>query len=206
MFFQLAAEKIRLCYNKTAKNKKGGYEMKVIVVLGSPRENGNSTVLAREVLRGAKEAGNETVVYDIDKMDVRGCCGCNFCRENSADCRRKDDLQRYWKDLHECGALIVSSPNYYSQAVGPMITFMNRHYCLTDAKGEKRLEPGKKIVGVFAQGNSDAEAYRKQYEWYLSVFEKCGMKRAGLLVSAGTEPVSSDCELMHRAFQLGKSL
>lgn len=180
--------------------------MKVVAVLGSPREDGNSAVLEREVLRGAKDAGSETVVYEIDKMDVRGCRGCNFCRKNSVDCCREDDLQKYWKDLHECGALIVSSPNYYSQVVGPMITFMDRHYCLMDAEGGKRLEPGKKIVGVFAQGNSDAETYRKQYEWYLGVFEKYGMENAGLLVCAGKNPVSANHELMQRAYRLGKSL
>ena len=79
--------------------------MKVIAVLGSPREQSYSTTLAREVLRGAADAGYQVVVYEINRMDVKGCQGCRYCKDNDADCNLEDDLQPYWKDLHESGHL-----------------------------------------------------------------------------------------------------
>lgn len=180
--------------------------MKVVAVLGSPNEKGNSSVLAKEVLRGAADAGHQVVVYEINKMKVQGCQGCGYCRKNGVDCRLDDDLKAYWKDLQECGALIVSSPNYYAQVVGPMITFMNRHYCLTDQNGDCRLPAGKKLIGVFSQGNSQADAYSAQYNWYLGTFQKSGMILADVLVHAGEEPVQPGSALMQRAYQAGKAL
>ncbi|MCI1956280.1 MAG: flavodoxin family protein [Oscillospiraceae bacterium] len=180
--------------------------MKVVAVFGSPRDKGNSSTLVREVLRGAADAGHAVVVYRIDRMNVRGCQGCGFCRANNADCKIDDDLKAYWKDLHECGALVVGSPNYYAQVAGPMVTYMNRHYCLTDKNGNNRLRPGIKLIGVFSQGNSNPEAYRAQYDWYLGTFQKHGMILTDRIVSAGEAPLRPDSDLMRRAYRAGKSL
>ncbi|ARP50422.1 flavodoxin family protein [Caproicibacterium lactatifermentans] len=180
--------------------------MKVVAVLGSANENGSSSSLAREVLRGAKAAGHETIVYRLDKMNVHGCQGCGFCRKNQKDCRIQDDLTAYWKDLHQCGALILSSPNYYSQVAGPMITFMNRHYCLTDEKGICRLHPGIKLVGVFAQGNTDEKAYLAQYNWFLGIFRSKGMVLTDTLICAGEQKLTVDSPLMKKAFATGRAL
>jgi hypothetical protein len=74
------------------------------------------------LLRGAKDAGHEVVVYELNELDVKGCQGCRYCKDNDADCILEDGLKPYWKDLHECGALIVSAPNYCSQVCGPSAT------------------------------------------------------------------------------------
>jgi len=66
--------------------------MRVVAVLGSPRSNGGSSTLARRVLDGARAAGHEVVVYEINKMNVRGCQACRTCKENLVDCVLEDDL------------------------------------------------------------------------------------------------------------------
>lgn len=180
--------------------------MKVVAVLGSPNERGNSSVIVKEILRGAADAGHQVVTYDINKMNIKGCQGCGYCRKNSADCKIDDDLKAYWKDLHECGALIVSSPNYYSQVVGPMITYMNRHYCLSDKDGNCRLHTGIKLIGVFSQGNSKQDAYKANYDWYLGTFAKRGMVLVDVLTKAGEEKIEPNCVLMRRAYKDGNTL
>lgn len=180
--------------------------MKVVAVLGSANEKGNSTTLANEILRGAADAGHEVKIYEIEKMNVKGCQGCGYCRKNSADCKINDDLKEYWNDLHDCGALVLSSPNYYSTVTGPMITYMNRHYCLTDKEGNSTLKPGIKLIGVFAQGNGNPEAYKANYDWYLGTFEKRKMILVDKLVCAGEEPAAENGELMKRAYKDGNTL
>ncbi len=56
--------------------------MKVVAVLGSPHPDGPSSTLAREVLRGALDAGHEVVVYELNKMNFKGCQGCGYCKAN----------------------------------------------------------------------------------------------------------------------------
>ena len=180
--------------------------MKVIAVLGSPRENGFSSTLAREVLRGAADAGHQVVIYEINKMNVKGCQGCRYCKEHNVDCIVQDDLVPYWKDLHESGALVVSSPNYASQVCGPMITFMNRHYCLLDKDWQVRVHPGIKLVGVFSQGNGNPETYLTQYNWYLGDFQNRDMVLVDTLIHTSRQPLTTDNELMRRAYNIGKHL
>ena len=180
--------------------------MKVIAMLGSPREESFSSTLVRELLRGAADAGHEIVVYEINKMNVRGCQGCRTCKAHDVDCILKDDLKPYWVDLHECGALVVSSPNYASQVCGPMIVFMNRHYCLLDADWKVRVHPGIKLVGVFSQGNRDPDTYRAQYDWYLGDFQNRDMVLVDTLIHTGRQPLPPDSDLMRRAYRIGQNL
>ena len=180
--------------------------MKVVAVLGSPHESGPSSAIARRVLAGAEDAGHETVVYEIHKMTVRGCQGCRYCKEHNVDCIVEDDLKPYWKELHGAGALVVSAPNYASQVCGPMITYMNRHYCLLDAQWKVRIHSGIKLVGVFAQGNRDADKYVKAYAWYLGDFQNRDMVLADTLIHCGGMSLDEDSELMKRAYEAGRAL
>ena len=180
--------------------------MKVIAMLGSPHQEGPSSTLAREVLRGAQDAGHEVVVYQVNEMNVRGCQGCRYCKDNDADCIVEDDLLPYWEQLHQAGALVVSAPNYASQVCGPMITYMNRHYCLLDADWNVRVHPGIKLVGVFSQGRPDAEAYLSQYNWFLGDFQNRDMVLVDTIVHTRELSYAPGSPLMERAYQVGRSL
>ncbi len=180
--------------------------MKVVAVLGSPRANSSSSALARRVLDGARAAGHEVVVYEINKMNVRGCQACRTCKEKLVDCILEDDLQPYWKDLHECGALVVSAVNYCSMINGPMVTYMNRHYCLLGADGKVRVHPGIKLVGVFSQGNPDPNRIAPVYDWFLGDFRNRNMVLVDKLVHSSRMPQAEADALMARAYQVGLSL
>ncbi len=179
--------------------------MKVVAVLGSPHRNGPSSTIAEEVLRGAKEAGHEVVIYHINDMNIKGCQACGYCKNNRADCILDDDLRAYWKDLHECGALVVSAPNYCAQVAGPMITYMNRHYCLMMRDGP-RIRPGIKLVGVFSQGQQDQDMYRENYKWYLHDFEERRMVLTDMIIHTSQTPYDRESEIMKKAYQIGNAL
>lgn len=177
--------------------------MKLIAMLGSSRKDSVTEKLAEKVMEGVKDAGGEVVVYHVNDRNIKGCRGCGACRKKGTDCVLNDDMKEYFEELRSADALLVSSPNYFSQVTGPMITFMNRHYCLSNPDHTSRLEPGKKLVGVFAQGAPEGMAkYEEHYDWYLSVFAR-HMELAGKLVAGG----NSDLEaLMKEAYETGKNL
>ena len=181
--------------------------MKVIAVLGSPHEDGPSSTIARRVLDGARDAGHEVKVYEINKMDVRGCQGCRHCKENNVDCILDDALKPYWKELHSAGALVVSAPNYASNICGPMITYMNRHYCLLDKDWKVRVHPGIKLIGVFSQGRPEHNAFfDANYKWYLADFQNRKMELVDMIVHMGRESTAQDSPVMKRAYEAGKGL
>jgi multimeric flavodoxin WrbA len=181
--------------------------MKVIAVIGSPHADGPSTKLALEVLAGARAAGHTTVVYRINEMNIKGCQGCRTCKERGIDCMQEDSLKPYWKDLHEAGALVLSAPNYCSQICGPMITYMNRHYCLLDKDWKCRLHPGVKLVGVFSQGGSEInDTFRRNIDWFLSDFQNRKMALTATIIHCGKASVEPGSDLMREAFKTGQIL
>lgn len=178
--------------------------MKITMVLGSPREESISTKMAMRFADGATENGHEVKVYNINEMEVMGCQACGCCRKFDTDCALEDDLADYFEDLKDSDALVVTSPNYYSHVVGPMITFMNRHYCLLDKDKNPRIKETKKLYGFFSQGAPEGfERYVPNYEWYLGVFQKMNMELAKQIVAGG----NSDYDAMYEeAYEAGKSL
>ncbi|MGN0316036.1 MAG: flavodoxin family protein [Fusicatenibacter sp.] len=195
----------REAVSKENRNKNGGIFMKVVAVLGSPKKDGASSTIAKEILRGAEEAGHEVVIYDINDMNMKGCQACGYCKQNRVDCILNDDLMPYWKDLHECGVLVLASPNYCSQVAGPMITFMNRHYCLMMSDGP-RIKPGIKLIGVFSQGNQQPDTYLDNYKWYLNDFEARKMQLHELIIHTSAMPYDKESEIIKRAYEIGKAL
>ena len=53
--------------------------MKIVVLNGSPRLNGNTAKHVEAFKAGAEAAGNEVVVLTVGKMNVNGCLGCEYC-------------------------------------------------------------------------------------------------------------------------------
>ena len=183
--------------------------MKIIAVIGSPRADSASTKVVESILDGAKEAGHDISVYRINEMNVRGCQGCRSCKENGTDCVLDDDLKPYWQELHACDVLIVSAPNYCSQVCGPMITYMNRHYCIMDKNFQTTLEPGKtKLIGVFAQGGPVEEGNQadKNYDWFLGDFQARKMVLLRKIVVSSRTDLSEGSAVLADAYALGKSL
>ncbi len=53
---------------------------KVLVALGSPRKEANSTILAQRAADGARDAGADVELFDLHKMDIKPCDACDACR------------------------------------------------------------------------------------------------------------------------------
>lgn len=178
--------------------------MKITMVLGSPRIGSISSRMAMKFAEGAAENGHQVVTYNINEMDVMGCQGCGLCRKYSTDCVVEDDLAEYFVDLHDSDVLVVAAPNYYSHVAGPMITFLNRHYCLMDKEKNPKFTEPKKLFGFFAQGAPEGfERYMPNYEWYTGVFEKFNIPLEKMLICGGNSDVEAFVE---EAYQAGKNL
>ena len=159
---------------------------KLTVMLGSPRQQSVSTDAAERIMEAANRAGFEVVEYNVNKMDFSGCQGCGMCRANDTDCIVEDDFLEYLDDHKTSDALIITAPNYYSHIAGPMVTFMNRHYCMFDKDRKPRLEKKIKVFGIFSQGApAPNEKYEESYDWYMGIFEKLGMENLGHVTIGG---------------------
>jgi multimeric flavodoxin WrbA len=85
--------------------------MYVIGISGSPRKEGNTSLLVQGVLQ---EIEGETRFVSLAGLDVHPCQNCNRCFDGQRNCVIEDDIQWILEEIRRCDALILGSPCYFS--------------------------------------------------------------------------------------------
>jgi len=86
--------------------------MKVIAFNGSPRRGGNTDILLAETIRGAKEQGYETQVYQLSTLSLKPCLNCGHC-DATGRCIIQDDMQGIHDNIRSADRIIVASPIFF---------------------------------------------------------------------------------------------
>ena len=102
--------------------------MKVLLINGSPRKEGNTHLALMEAAKQLEKNGIETKLLEIGATSVRGCIACNQCKiKPFRRCVFDDDLCNQAISLMEgCDGLIVGSPTYYGQPNGTLLSLIQR--------------------------------------------------------------------------------
>ena len=85
--------------------------MKAIAIVGSPRRNGNSELLAKHALRALQEEGIGTELVTLSDLDIRACNACGTC-EKEERCAINDDLFPLYLKMKQADSIIFSSIFY----------------------------------------------------------------------------------------------
>ena len=101
---------------------------KVVLLSGSPRPNGNSSMLCDEFIRGAAEAGNKAEKILLSRKKVAGCMGCNACYRNGGICVQKDDMEEIKNKLLEADVIVLASPVYFYSMTAQLKAVIDRTY------------------------------------------------------------------------------
>ena len=99
--------------------------MKVLILNGSPRKNGNTTILLDEACKVFEAEGVEYKIIDVGQKNIRGCAGCGYCSTHD-ECAIKDEVNEAAKYFKEADGLVVASPVYYASPNGTLISFLDR--------------------------------------------------------------------------------
>ena len=99
--------------------------MRVLIINGSPRLNGNSTKLINEMVSIFNKENVEVDIYQIGNKDIRGCMACGYCYTHG-QCVFKDDVNDLAKRFELADGLIITSPVYYGSANGSVISLLDR--------------------------------------------------------------------------------
>ena len=175
---------------------------KVIAFFGSPREDGLTAKLIRQMIAGAKSEGAEVVSYDLNDDGVKGCQGCYFCRQN-VGCAVKDKLQHMYGDIKNADGIIAGFPIYFYDVGGQSKILIDRLFPMIDGGFVPRY-PGKKIATVYAQGNGDRDAYSSAIDKTDKVFvDAFGWSLVESFLVCSDKDVEG---LMGKAFEVGRML
>ena len=188
--------------------------MKIIAINGSPRKDGNTATLLQGILDGAAAKGAETRMFHINELDMKGCQGCLYCRENLGECAYQDEFQDILKEMRDCDGVALGTPIYSFNVSGQFKCFLDRCFCLIDIDEETEtynsvLPGGKKFALVTSQGNEDREAYRHIIDYLQLLLSFLSGSSLEVITQAGTEEktdAQGDSKLMETARAVGKSL
>lgn len=129
--------------------------MKVLVLNGSPHLNGCVDRALREVEETLHANGVDTERVNIGNKDVRGCIGCNFCREHGR-CVFNDMVNETAPKLAEADGLIVGSPVYYAGCNGQALAFLDRLFYSTGPTIDKTMKVGAAVISSRRGGSTSA--------------------------------------------------
>ena len=99
--------------------------MKVLMINGSPKANGNTSIALREMEKVFTENGVETEIVTVGNKAIRGCVACNSCYEKGK-CVFDDVVNELAPKFEEADGLVIASPVYYASANATLIACLDR--------------------------------------------------------------------------------
>jgi multimeric flavodoxin WrbA len=86
--------------------------MKIVALYGSPRRSGNTALLLREAVRGAREEGAEVEEVVLRDLKMSPCLEIYGCK-NSGRCAIQDDFQKVYESILASRAVMLASPIFF---------------------------------------------------------------------------------------------
>lgn len=99
--------------------------MKVVLINGSPRNDGNTARALAEMCRVFEKNGVETRMFRVGGKDIRGCVGCGSCAD-LGKCVFDDIVNEISAELRDADGLVVGSPVYYASPNGTILSLLDR--------------------------------------------------------------------------------
>ena len=153
--------------------------MKILVLNGSPRPNGNTAAMVKAFQAGAEEAGHSVTVIDVARKKINGCLACEYCHtKGHGVCVQKDDMQDIISLLDDVDVLVLASPLYYFTLSAQIQLAIQRTYCIGKP-------PVKKMAMLLSSHSPNV--YDGAVHQYKGIVAYCGLEDAGIITAYGDE-------------------
>ena len=177
-------------------------KMKILILTGSPRKNGNSNTLAEHFIRGAEEAGHEIVRFDAAFKEVHPCIGCNKCGMNG-ECVFKDDFEFVRNHIVDAGMVVFATPMYYFGISAQIKAVIDRFYAINGS-----IHVPKKAALLMTYADNDKRKEKAITDHYEILLDYLGWSDAGKIIAPGVWPVGAVIHTKYPelAYLLGRSV
>ncbi len=117
--------------------------MKVLLINGSPKANGNTAFSLQQMAEVFADQGIETEIIHVGHQVIRGCTGCGSCYK-TGKCVIDDMVNEFALKFKEADGMVLGSPVYYASANGTLVAFLDRLFYST--RFDKRMKVGASIA------------------------------------------------------------
>ena len=177
-------------------------KMKVLIINGSPRVGGNTSIALREMETVFEQNGVETECVQIGSKPVRGCIACNYCVEHDK-CVFDDEVNTLAEKFKAADGLVLASPVYFASANATLVACLDRLFYSTSF--DKTMKVGASVVCARRGGCSATFDELNKY------FTICGMPVASsqywnMVYGNTPEEVRQDKEGLQTMRTLGRNM
>ena len=141
-------------------------KMKVLLINGSPRKEGNTYLALREMEKIFEQEQVESEIIHIGNKPIRGCIACRVCAQKGK-CVFDDCVNEIAPKFQEADGIVIGSPVYYASANGTLVSFLDRLFFSTPF--DKTMKVGASVVVARRGGLSSTFDELNKY------FTICGM-------------------------------
>lgn len=117
--------------------------MKVLMINGSPRQNGNTAIALNEIKEQLQKNDIQSEIVQVGNLTVSGCKACGFCHTNNK-CVIDDIVNELASKFEEADGLVIASPVYYASANATLIAVLDRLFQSTSF--DKTMKVGASVV------------------------------------------------------------
>ena len=117
--------------------------MKILLINGSPRANGNTAIALHEMEKVFATESVETEYIQVGNKPIRGCMACGACA-NAGKCVFDDIVNEVAPKFEQCDGIVVGSPVYYASANATLVAFLDRLFYSTSFA--KTMKVGASVV------------------------------------------------------------
>ncbi len=120
---------------------------KVLGIGGSPRKGGNSDILIKRLLKGARDGGVAAEEVQLRDYQFQPCIGCERCRQDKRCTGLQDGMQLIYPKIREASGMILICPIYSYNVTAIMKAFIDRLYCFYDFSDERPGHWSSQLAG-----------------------------------------------------------
>ncbi len=177
---------------------------KVLILMGSPRRNGNTAKLAAAFARGAKDGGAAVTEIVLREKTIGDCRGCSACRSSGGRCVQRDDMREVYAALEENDVIVLASPVYFYTWTSLMKRVIDRTFAVEPHLRNKAFYL---LATGAASEESGMETMLDSFRQYAACFCAGGNRIGGYLLACGTRAPDDITSLpvMERAYALGSA-
>ena len=177
--------------------------MRIVVLTGSPRRNGNTNYLAERFIAGAEENGHRVFRFDCARHEISGCTACNHCGMDG-ECILKDDFAVVRPHLIEADMVVFVTPMYYFGFSAQLKSVIDRFYAIN---GRIKGSP-KKTAFLMAYADTAEGEAQAMLLHYRTLAKYLGWEDTGTVVVPGVWTAGSvrSTRYGEDAYLLGKSV
>lgn len=117
--------------------------MKVLMLNGSPRKEGNTSIALKEMERVFIQEGIQAEIVHVGNKEIRGCVACNTCRK-TGHCVFEDQVNELAGKFQQADGLVVASPVYYASANSTLTACLDRLFYSTSF--DKTMKVGASVA------------------------------------------------------------